>query len=171
MRTGRGCPLFSAFVCGRLSPSSCMFDSVDFAREIPIVNVACERRSLVHALEGPMFVNWRGVFPAATTEFGPDHALDLPATLTHLDRMIEAGVHGMIMLGTVGENGTLEPDEKLAVLSAAVDYVAGRVPVLAGVAESSTVLACPFAAAAGRARSGGFIGLPALVYKDDPRQK
>jgi 4-hydroxy-tetrahydrodipicolinate synthase len=117
-----------------------------------------------------MFVNWRGVFPAATTEFGPDYALDLPATLAHLDRIIDAGVHGMIMLGTVGENGTLEPDEKLAVLSAAVDHVAGRVPVLAGVAESSTVLACRFAAAAERAGADGLMVLPAMIYKADPRE-
>ena len=35
---------------------------------------------------------WQGVFPAATTQFRPDLALDLPATLNHLDRMIDAGL-------------------------------------------------------------------------------
>ena len=39
----------------------------------------------------------------------------MPATLAHLDAMIEAGVHGMILLGTVGENCSLEYAEKLAV--------------------------------------------------------
>src|ERR1700730_16038102 len=47
---------------------------------------------------------WQGVFPASTTQFQPDQALDIPATLTHLDRMIEVGIHGLIMLGKVGEN-------------------------------------------------------------------
>ena len=55
-----------------------------------------------------MTVTWRGVFPAATTQFKADQSLDLPATAEHLDAMIEAGVHGLIMLGTVGENCSLE---------------------------------------------------------------
>ena len=52
--------------------------------------------------------------------------------------MIDAGVHGMIMLGTVGENCSLEYAEKLDVFEGAVEHVAGRVPVLTGVAECST---------------------------------
>ncbi len=81
-----------------------------------------------------MNVRWRGVFPAATTQFGDEGALNLRATVKHLGAMIDAGVHGMIMLGTVGENCSLEYREKLDVLRAAVDGVAGRVPVLTGVA-------------------------------------
>src|SRR5262249_3953803 len=93
-----------------------------------------------------MNVRWRGVFPAATTQFSDDGALNLRATVKHLGAMIDAGVHGMIMLGTVGENCSLEYREKLDVLRAAVDGIAGRVPVLTGVAECTTALACRFAA-------------------------
>jgi dihydrodipicolinate synthase/N-acetylneuraminate lyase len=117
-----------------------------------------------------MSVQWRGVFPAATTEFQTDQSLDLPATLAHLDRMIEAGVHGMIMLGTVGENCSLEYAEKLEVLRATVQHVGGRVPVLTGVAECTTALACRFAADAARAGVNGLMVLPAMVYKADPRE-
>ncbi len=117
-----------------------------------------------------MSVHWRGVFPAATTEFGSDHALDVPATLAHLDRMIEAGVHGLIVLGTVGENCSLEYAEKLEVLRASVAHVAGRVPVLTGVAEFTTALACRFAADARRIGVDGLMVLPAMVYKSDPRE-
>src|SRR3954464_4598327 len=88
---------------------------------------------------------WSGVFPAAITHFHADQSLNLPATLKHLDVMIDAGVHGMIMLGTVGENCSLEYAEKLEVLRATVQHVASRVPVLTGVAESTTALACRFA--------------------------
>ena len=52
--------------------------------------------------------------------------------------MIEAGIHGLIMLGTVGENCSLEYAEKLEVLRATVEHVGGRVPVLTGVAEYTT---------------------------------
>src|SRR5262249_5820208 len=97
-----------------------------------------------------MSVQWRGGLPAATTEFRPDQSLDIRATLDHLDRMITDGVHGLIMLGTVGENCSLEPREKVEVIRATVEHVGGRVPVLTGVAECTTAMACRFAAEAQR---------------------
>jgi dihydrodipicolinate synthase/N-acetylneuraminate lyase len=117
-----------------------------------------------------MNVNWQGVYPAATTQFHQDQSLNLPATMQHLERMIEAGIHGLIMLGTVGENCSLEYPEKLDVLRATVDHVAGRIPVLTGVAECTTKLACRFAADAQRAGVDGLMVLPAMVYKSDARE-
>jgi 4-hydroxy-tetrahydrodipicolinate synthase len=117
-----------------------------------------------------MSVHWQGVFPASTTEFRADQSLDLPATLRHLDRMIAAGIHGVIILGTVGENCSLEYWEKLDVVRATVKHVGGKVPVLTGVAECSTGLACRFAADAQRAGVDGLMVLPAMVYKSDPRE-
>jgi 4-hydroxy-tetrahydrodipicolinate synthase len=117
-----------------------------------------------------MPVNWRGVFPAATTHFRPDQSLDLDATLGHVETMIEAGIHGVIMLGTVGENTSLEPAEKLAVLEAMVKSVCGRIPVLSGVAEYTTALACRFAREAAKRGVDGLMVLPAMVYKTDPRE-
>lgn len=117
-----------------------------------------------------MTVQWRGVFPAATTQFHTDHSIDVPATLTHVDAMLKAGVHGLIMLGTVGENCSLEYAEKLEVVKATVNHVKGRVPVLSGVAETTTVLACRYAHDAQRAGVDGLMVLPAMVYKSDPRE-
>jgi 1-pyrroline-4-hydroxy-2-carboxylate deaminase len=117
-----------------------------------------------------MHVNWRGVFPAAVTQFHSDQSLDLAATARHLDAMVKAGVHGMIMLGTVGENCSLERREKLDVLRTAIETIAGRVPVLTGVAECSTRLACQFAEEARKVGVGGLMVLPAMVYKSDPRE-
>ncbi len=117
-----------------------------------------------------MTVAWQGVFPAATTQFQPDQSLDLPATMTHVEKMIEAGIHGLIMLGTVGENCSLLYGEKLDVLDATVKHVGGRVPVLSGVAEYSTSLACRFAADAQKMGVDGLMVLPAMVYKSDPRE-
>lgn len=117
-----------------------------------------------------MAVTWTGVFPAATTEFHADQSLDLPNTCKHIDAMIKAGVHGMIVLGTVGENCSLEPDEKLAVIRAAKEVIAGRVPLLTGVAENTTAGACRFAANAQKAGVDGLMVLPAMVYKADGRE-
>ncbi len=117
-----------------------------------------------------MATNWSGVFPAATTQFRADDSLDLRATLRHLDAMVAAGVHGMIMLGTVGENCSLDPAEKRDVLRAAVEHLRGRVPVLSGVAECTTAAACKFAADARAIGVDGLMVLPAMVYKSDPRE-
>jgi len=57
------------------------------------------------------------------------------------DVLLESGVHGLIVLGTVGENSSLEFAEKLELVKAVVRHVAGRVPVLTGVAEYTTTLA------------------------------
>jgi 4-hydroxy-tetrahydrodipicolinate synthase len=117
-----------------------------------------------------MQVAWRGIFPAATTQFRPDQSLDLPATLAQLDHLLAAGIDGLIMLGTVGENCSLEPAEKREVLRATVDHVAGRVPVLTGVAEYTTAMACRYAVEAERAGVSGLMVLPCMVYKSDARE-
>jgi 4-hydroxy-tetrahydrodipicolinate synthase len=117
-----------------------------------------------------MQTSWQGIFPAATTHFHPDQSLDIAGTLRHVDAMLAAGMHGMIMLGTVGENCSLEYREKLDVLRATVEHVGRRVPVLTGVAECTTALACRFAADAKKAGVDGLMVLPAMVYKSDPRE-
>lgn len=117
-----------------------------------------------------MSVNWRGVLPAATTQFHTAGSLDIPGTIQHIDAMMWAGIHGVIALGTVGENCSLEYGEKLDVLRAIVKQVAGRIPVLTGVAEYTTALACRFAADARKAGVDGLMVLPPMVYKTDARE-
>jgi 4-hydroxy-tetrahydrodipicolinate synthase len=111
-----------------------------------------------------MGVNWAGVFPAATTQFSPDLAVDLVATQRVQDGLIRDGVHGLVIMGTVGENNSLEPDEKRAVLKAAVEAGAGRVPIVAGVSELDTRRAATFARDAERIGADALMVLPAMVY-------
>ncbi len=117
-----------------------------------------------------MALAWHGVYPAVSTQFLPGGAVDIPATLAHIDRLIGAGLHGLIMLGTVGENCSLEYAEKLEVLRATVGHVGRRVPVLSGVAEYTTALACRFGSDAQKIGVDGLMVLPALVYKSDARE-
>ena len=117
-----------------------------------------------------MAVEWSGVLPAMMTEFKDDKSLDLDSTAQHAEACIEAGVHGLVMLGTLGENNSLHPDEKEAVLRATVEVVDGRVPVLAGAAEYTTDLAIEFAGMAERAGCSGIMALPCMVYQQDSRE-
>jgi dihydrodipicolinate synthase/N-acetylneuraminate lyase len=113
---------------------------------------------------------WQGVYPAALTHFREDLSIDMEATLRHLEVLIEAGVHGLVLLGTCGENNSLEPSEKLAILEAAVKHVHGRVPVLTGVSELTTARAAKFAQQAEAIGVDGLMVLPAMAYKADQRE-
>jgi dihydrodipicolinate synthase/N-acetylneuraminate lyase len=113
---------------------------------------------------------WRGVYPAVMTQFSANGAVDTPATLRHIDALLAAGVHGVILLGTLGENSSLEPAEKRELVTAVVQNVGKRAPVLAGVAECSTSAACCFATDCAKAGVDGLMVLPAMVYKADARE-
>ena len=117
-----------------------------------------------------MRCDWRGVYPAATTAFTPSGEVDLAASARHFDALVTAGVHGLVVLGTVGENHSLEPSEKIDVLKAAVEAAGGRVPVLTGVAQNTTAAACRFAADAAKAGADGLMVLPPMIYRGDDRE-
>lgn len=114
--------------------------------------------------------DWRGVYPAVTTQFKADQSLDLAATAAHIEHLIKAGVHGLIMLGTVGENCSHAPDEKREVMKTAIATAKGRVPVLSGVAEYTTAGAARYAADMEKLGADGLMVLPAMVYKSDARE-
>jgi len=109
-------------------------------------------------------LTWSGVYPAATTQFTSELALDLPATQKVQSALIDDGVDGIIVAGTVGENNSLEPDEKRAVLKAGCEVAAGRVPVLVGVSELTTKRAVAFARDAEQIGADALMVLPAMVY-------
>jgi 4-hydroxy-tetrahydrodipicolinate synthase len=108
--------------------------------------------------------NWAGVFPAATTQFDESLGLDLRATQAVQSALMRDGVHGLVVLGTVGENNSLSADEKRAVLKAAVETAGGKVPIITGVSELTTPNAVAYARDAERIGVDGLMVLPAMVY-------
>ncbi len=112
---------------------------------------------------------WSGVFPAITTQLKRDQSLDLDGTARHIEALLDSGVTGLIMLGSLGENQSLDAAEKRRVFEHAVKTVNGRVPVLSGVAESSTAAACQYACDCERMGGDGFMLMPGMIYKtSDP---
>jgi 1-pyrroline-4-hydroxy-2-carboxylate deaminase len=114
--------------------------------------------------------HWTGVFPAITTQLEKDQSLDLEGTGRHADRLIRSGVSGLIFLGSLGENQALLPEEKRTVIQAMLEAVNGRVPVLSGVAESSTAEARGYVQDLERLGVDGFMLMPAMLYRGDPRE-
>jgi len=113
---------------------------------------------------------WSGVFPATTTQFTSDEALNVAATQKVVAALIDDGVDGVICMGTVGENCSLSAAEKRTVMAAIKEAAGGRVPVLSGVAEYTTALAAQYARDAEKAGIDGLMLLPAMVYKSNRRE-
>ena len=107
---------------------------------------------------------WQGVYPAATTQFTESLQVDHDATQRVQTALVDDGVDGLIILGTCGENNSLEADEKLAVLKGAVEAVGGRVPLVAGVSEFTTKRAIEYARAAEAIGIDALMLLPCMVY-------
>jgi 4-hydroxy-tetrahydrodipicolinate synthase len=118
----------------------------------------------------PVSCGWSGVLPAATTQFDAALDVDLPATQKVQQALLEDGVHGLVLMGTVGEGNSLSAGEKRSVLRAAVEVSAGRVPVIAGVSEFTTATAVSFVRDAERLGASGFMVLPAMVYVPSPAE-
>jgi 1-pyrroline-4-hydroxy-2-carboxylate deaminase len=112
----------------------------------------------------PLSCTWSGVFPAATTQFDAALDIDLPGTQKVQQALLRDGVHGLVLMGTVGEGNSLSAEEKRHVLRAAVEVSAGKVPVIAGVSEFTTAAAASFARDAERIGAAGLMVLPAMVY-------
>jgi len=113
---------------------------------------------------------WAGVFPATTTQFTAEGALDIGATQAVVDALITDGVDGIICMGTVGENCSLDAKEKRELLEALQTSINRRVPLLSGVAELTTELAARYARDAERIGIDGLMVLPAMVYSANQRE-
>jgi len=113
---------------------------------------------------------WKGVFPAITTQMKRDGALDLDATARHVQVLLDSGVAGIIFLGSLGENQAMTAIEKRQFIGTMVKVVNGRVPVLSGVAESSTAEACRYVRDIERLGADGCMLMPAMLYKGDARE-
>lgn len=117
-----------------------------------------------------MAIQWQGVFPALTTKFTADDQLDLPLFEKNLQAQMDAGVHGIILGGTLGEASVLTVAEKEQLVKFAVEKTAGKVPVVLNIAEGSTAEAIRQAALAKQWGAKGLMLLPPMRYKPDQRE-
>jgi 4-hydroxy-tetrahydrodipicolinate synthase len=115
-------------------------------------------------------MRWRGVIPAITTPFKPDCSVDADLLVKQVDALVRAGCAGVVALGSLGEGGSLSFDEKKAVLRLCREALAGRAPLVAGVAALATAEAQRLAKLAVDAGCDGLMVLPPYVYRGDWRE-
>ena len=108
---------------------------------------------------------WEGVMPAITTQFDSEGSLSLKAFKNNLAHQIKAGVHGIILGGTLGEASTLTSSEKESLLKATLEQVEGKIPVIMNIAEQSTDQAIVSAKDAETNGASGLMLLPPMRYK------
>lgn len=110
-------------------------------------------------------IKWEGVMPAITTQFKKDYTLDLAAFKKNLAAQINAGVHGIILGGTLGEASTLTDEEKSQLLATSLEAVGGKLPVVMNIAEQTTSKAVALAEQAEAEGANGLMLLPPMRYK------
>jgi 4-hydroxy-tetrahydrodipicolinate synthase len=115
-------------------------------------------------------MEWKGIFPALTTPFTTNDELDLPMFEKNLDAQVNAGVHGVIIGGSLGEASTLTTSEKEQLIKLALKRVGAKVPVILNIAEASTKDALEQAALARQWNTQGLMLLPPMRYKADDRE-
>ncbi|PQB03475.1 dihydrodipicolinate synthase family protein [Aureitalea marina] len=117
-----------------------------------------------------MSVQWKGVMPAVTTKFTKEDQLDLDLFAHNLDAQLNAGVHGIVLGGTLGEASTLSVEEKRELTRFTSKHVNGQVPVMINIAEQSTKGAVLAAEQAQQDGADGLMMLPPMRYKAGDRE-
>jgi 4-hydroxy-tetrahydrodipicolinate synthase len=119
-----------------------------------------------------------GVIIPCTTVFGRDGGVDIDGTTSNMDWFIESGVHALLVSGSCGEFSALEEAERTAIVEAAIEVAAGRIPVYVGVMHTSTRVAQRLAKHAEDAGASAVMSVPpyyssgpereTMQYFDDP---
>ncbi len=117
-----------------------------------------------------MKIDWKGVMPAVTTKFTPEDTLDMKMFKINLKAQLDAGVHGIVLGGTLGEASTLTDEEKRTLTRETVTFVNGQVPVLINIAEQTTKGAIEAALKAEEDGASALMMLPPMRYKAGDRE-
>ena len=113
---------------------------------------------------------WKGIYPALTTKFTENYKIDIPSCIKNVEAQINAGIHGCVIAGSLGEASTLTQNEKIVILKEILNHVNGRIPVLMNIAEQSTAEAVQAAQNAQETGADGLMMLPPMRYVSDDRE-
>jgi len=100
---------------------------------------------------------FRGVAPALVTPFTAEDEIDEEAFRALVERQIEGGVSGLVVLGTTGENPTVTHEERRRLVDLALDTADGRVPVIVGTGTNDTEKSVTYSTEAVEAGADGLL--------------
>ncbi len=111
----------------------------------------------------------KGSLVAIVTPMFEDGSLDLGRLRALIEFHLQEGTNGIVIVGTTGESPTVDFDEHCLLIRSAVEYAAGRVPVVAGTGANSTREAIELSAYARQA--GADMSLSVVPYYNKPTQE
>ncbi|WOC39594.1 dihydrodipicolinate synthase family protein [Polaribacter sp. HL-MS24] len=117
-----------------------------------------------------MKFNWEGVMPAVTTKFTENDQLDIAMFQKNIQAQVTAGVHGIVLGGTLGEASTLLESEKRQLIKSTLEVVGDKIPILMNIAEQSTRGGIYAAQQAQEDGASGLMMLPPMRYKACDRE-
>lgn len=115
-------------------------------------------------------LTWEGIYPAVLTPFDANYAIDFAMFEKNTEAQIAAGVHGIILAGSLGEASVLSQDEKYVLLENALKIINNRIPVILNLTENTTKDAIEFAQVAEQIGADGLMVLPPMRYRPDDRE-
>ena len=111
----------------------------------------------------------QGSIVAIVTPMRADGSLDYPRLKSLVDFHVAEGTDGIVIVGTTGESPTVDVDEHCELIRRAVEYAAGRIPVIAGTGGNSTSEAIELTAFAKKV--GATASLNVVPYYNKPTQE
>lgn len=115
-------------------------------------------------------LTWEGIYPAVLTPFDENYSIDFDMFAKNTESQIAAGVHGIILAGSLGEASVLSQEEKYLLLEKTLEIVGGRIPVILNLTENTTKDALEFAQRAEQIGADGLMVLPPMRYRPDDRE-
>jgi 4-hydroxy-tetrahydrodipicolinate synthase len=112
---------------------------------------------------------FRGVYPAMTTPFHEDGSIDFETLRADAHRLADAGVDGLVPVGSTGESATLSHDEHIEVVEAVIDAVDDDVPVIAGSGSNNTAEALSLSRRSADAGADGLLLISPYYNKPEPQ--
>jgi 4-hydroxy-tetrahydrodipicolinate synthase len=111
---------------------------------------------------------FRGVYPAMCTPFNDDDSIDFDSLRADARRLADAGVDGLVPVGSTGESATLTHDEHIEVVDCVVDEVGGEVPIIAGSGSNNTREALELSRRSAEAGADGLLLISPYYNKPEP---
>lgn len=108
-----------------------------------------------------------GAMPALTTPFHEDGSIDFETLRTDARRLADAGVDGLVPVGSTGESATLSHDEHIDVVEAVIDAV--DVPVIAGSGSNNTAEALSLSRRSAEAGADALLLISPYYNKPEPQ--
>ncbi|WP_320779246.1 dihydrodipicolinate synthase family protein [Streptomyces sp. CRN 30] len=112
----------------------------------------------------------RGVVPPVCTPLDASGEVDTASLTRHVERLVDAGVHGLFALGSSSEVAFLTDRQRATALDTVVETVAGRVPVLAGVIDTTTPRVREHALAARTAGADALVATAPFYARTHPAE-